>query len=443
MLLSHWLLCIQHCAPAWTNALSCVVQSTMPRPTPCWLAGRTDPFYLPPAQSSERIGSWYIEEDPGEVDREGRRNTTLVHEAAQDNRLAALRLLLAVAPASAWAARSRQWLPIDLALCRRHTDAVQLLLATMPAAGLGADEVAELLLEAARSRQWNAMHMLLDAAAPGSLSSLATDVRARLLLGAAGSDSLRLLQTILDACPDAAALHSLYGSETPLQRAAAAGQSAAVDLLFEALPGIAAAIPEGSSWTQLHMAAACGAASEAQALLASHPEAALERTGQEETALHLAAACGRESVVRLLLEAAPQAAALAMRTGATACELAVQHGHAGTLAVLLPAAPEAAIAAALRRACSNGCEAAVQAILAAAPDAVLLRQEGQLPIHAAAEAGHASILERLLAVAPGTASAVVERQGYRGGTGDSPLHLAAGRCQLAAGRCPCAAQRSP
>lgn len=178
---------------------SCFVQSNMPRPTHCCLAALTAPVYVAPAQRSEWFGSWHIDEDPDDVDREERRNTTLLHEAAWHSCLAALRLLLAVAPASAWAAHSRRSLPISLALSRRRTDVVQLLLATMPAAGLGADEVAELLLQAARSGQWNAMHMLLDAAPTDSLSGLATDVRASLLLDAAGSDSLPLLQTTLDA----------------------------------------------------------------------------------------------------------------------------------------------------------------------------------------------------------------------------------------------------
>ena len=135
--------------------------------------------------------------------------------------------------------------------------------------------------------------------------------------------------------------------------------------------------------------------------------------------LHLATQHGHEAVVGLLLQAAPQATMVAGSWGRLPLHLAAEEGHTALVAVLLEAGPAAAMTG-----CNSGLlplhvtgDAAVgQLLLQAAPAAALTQAAGcgSLPLHRAAEGGHAGMVELLLQAAPGSATA-------RDSEGDTPL----------------------
>ncbi len=120
-----------------------------------------------------------------------------------------------------------------------------------------------------------------------------------------------------------------------------AGHAEVVKLLLAAAPGTELALSTDEGNTALHFAATWGAPAAVQALLQAAPETALVADVWGHLPLHGGA--GHVEVVRLLLAAAPGTELARTANGRTALHCAASRGAPAAVQALLQAAPEAVL----------------------------------------------------------------------------------------------------
>ncbi|XP_046870557.1 ankyrin repeat and SOCS box protein 3 [Hypomesus transpacificus] len=253
------------------------------------------------------------------------------------------------------------------------------------------------------NRGWNALH---EAASAGSADCVRELISAAVATSRGGSSYL------------AARTHE---GETALHLAAHCGNLAVVKLLIKARANINQPTNDGSC--PLYAAVSAGHKEVVELLIRKGAEVNGEHTSSCWSSLHLAAYKGSSEMVRLLI-AVPACKLEALDdNNITPLFLSAQYGRRECLQILIDAGADvntqaADLATPLMIASQQGYEDCVNTLLAHGANANILCNDiwPQIPIHAAAEFGHISILRRLIAV--------TDRTCDRGKDRVSPLYLA-------------------
>ncbi|XP_067101085.1 ankyrin repeat and SOCS box protein 3 isoform X2 [Osmerus mordax] len=253
------------------------------------------------------------------------------------------------------------------------------------------------------NRGWNALH---EAASAGSADCVRELISAAVATSRGGSSYL------------AARTHE---GETALHLAAHCGNLAVVKLLIKARANINQ--PTNDSSCPLYAAVSAGHKEVVELLIRKGAEINGEHTSSCWSSLHLAAYKGSSEIVRLLIAVPGCELEARDDNNITPLFLSAQYGRRECLQILIDAGADvntqaADLATPLMIASQQGYEDCVNTLLAHGADANILCNDSwpQIPIHAAAEFGHISILRRLVAV--------TDRTCDRGRDRVSPLYLA-------------------
>ena len=334
-----------------------------------------------------------------------------------------MRLLLEAAPGTATTGDHDGETGLHWAAASGHAAAVKALLLAAPEAAHARSRDQALPLHLATKGEGNATEADVEEtvqleAAPET--ALAVDCDGQTALHwAASAGRAADVRLLLTAAPTAALMADFNGM-LPIHVGAAEGNAAAVEVLLAARPELTMAV-DGNGLTAAHHAASNSnkGAAVLQLLIAAAPEGSCHAAQDSNgwCPAHVAALNNCPAALRYLLSSAPAAPrALAFAEDDwTPLHLAVAEGSVAAAEVLLEVAPEACLMrnsagwTPLSVAAWNGQEGMVALLLAAAPQAVQLGDydsEG-LPIHGAAEQGHAACVAQLLAPYPDSATAIM------------------------------------
>ena len=186
--------------------------------------------------------------------------------------------------------------------------------------------------------------------------------------------------------------------------------------------------------TPLHLAAAQGALSALNALLAAGADATTAGQRSKKRPLHTACEHGRGAAVGLLLASAANAKADANvpdTHGSTPLHWACKAGCRDAVSVLLragaqPDARTSSLSTPLHLACEAGSAACASLLLRASASATAADSNGVTPMHAASAVGSLACVELLLAAEVGEKEGGGEGGGESGGEGGSEGVAAAG-----------------
>ena len=267
-----------------------------------------------------------------------------------------------------------------------------------------------------------------------------------------------VLRQLLDHSPSAC--DALAAGLSPLHLAAAGDHVECIDLLISTIERVGGSGKDGGGGgraggdddvkggsklgaaidaaavgelTPLHLAAAQGALSALNALLAAGADATTAGQRSKKRPLHTACEHGRGAAVGLLLASGANAKADANAPdthGSTPLHWACKAGCRDAVSVLLragaqPDARTSSLSTPLHLACEAGSAACASLLLRASASATAADSNGVTPMHAASAVGSLACVELLLAAEGGEKEGGVEGGGEGGGEGVAAAGMAA------------------